>query len=113
MITAPTVPSGFSFTSLVRKVTAEERFPIAGVVANRVHDFPAQSGREDGDYPASLGRKLRANYRDFAQLTRRDVESLARLRRDAPAPVLVEVPVLEEPPASLESLKAFARLLAP
>ena len=65
----------------------------------------------DGDYPDALTKKLRANYRDFAQFTRRDVESLARLRGKTELPLLAKVPMLEKPPTSVDGLETFASLL--
>jgi hypothetical protein len=83
---------------------------VAGIIANRVYDFPA--GAEGGARaPAALRDKLVANYADFAALAARDRAALDTLQREAGAPLLAALPVLEEAPASVAGLRRIAALL--
>ena len=89
----------------------QEGFPVAGIIVNRAYDFPPLTPGADRRYPEPLARKLLANYEDFAALGSRDARSLARLRRQLRTPLLATLPVLEEAPASIGSLRHFAGLL--
>jgi len=87
-----------------------EALPLAGVIVNRVHDFPPRAAA--GKLPpcsAALARKLEANYRDYAALAQRDRESSLRMARDAQ--LLATLPVLEEPVTNLAELRRLAELL--
>jgi anion-transporting ArsA/GET3 family ATPase len=87
-------------------------FPLAGVVANRVVDFP-DPGRDAGAaYPEPLRRKLLDNYEDFTALSRRDRQALSRLQAETSLPVLAILAALEEPPSSVAGLDRLARLLS-
>jgi hypothetical protein len=90
----------------------QERFPVAGVIANRVYDFPPRATISAAQFPESLRRKLLANYDDLASLADRDRAALARLRKETALPLLALLPVLEEPPASKAGLRRFGALLA-
>lgn len=87
-------------------------YPVAGVIANRVHRFPALAAAAGSWAPPPLRDKLRANYRDFAALARRDDAALRELTTRTGAPLLAIVPVLEEAPASVAALRALADQLA-
>jgi anion-transporting ArsA/GET3 family ATPase len=89
----------------------QERFPIAGIIANRVHGFPPLAPSAGEPYPDPLRRKLVANYADFTALARRDAKALSALQRETHVPLLATLPVLEEPPTSLAGLRRFAGLL--
>jgi arsenite-transporting ATPase len=83
-------------------------FPVAGIIANRVYDFPAAPADAAARAPAALRKKLLANYADFSALAERDRAALAALEGAASAPLLAALPVLEEAPASLASLRRIA-----
>ena len=83
-------------------------YPVAGVIANRVYRFPPLVASAGDWAAAALRDKLRANYRDFAALARRDDASLRELTTRTGAPPLAIVPVLEEAPASLAALSGLA-----
>ncbi len=112
LVTTPE-PDTVTATIELHDDLVRESFPIAGIIVNRVHDFPSLAGDTGDEYPDPLRRKLRSNYSDFIALGQRDARALRRLRRDTTAPVLATVPVLEDPPSSLTSLHRFACLLAP
>jgi hypothetical protein len=86
-------------------------YPVAGIIANRVYRFPPLTGAAGDSAPPPLREKLRANYRDFAALARRDDAALRALSSHTGAPLLAIIPVLEEAPASLEALSALAARL--
>jgi anion-transporting ArsA/GET3 family ATPase len=90
----------------------QERFPVTGVIANRVYDFAPRSKNSATQFPDALRRKLLANYEDLARLADRDRAALARLRKETALPLLALLPVLEEPPVSMAGLRRFATLLA-
>lgn len=86
-------------------------YPVAGVIANRVHHFPPLSAAAGAWAPAALRATLRANYADFAALGARDDGALAVLAAAAHTPLLAALPALETPPASLAALVAVAAQL--
>ncbi|MGH7786316.1 MAG: ArsA family ATPase [Candidatus Binatia bacterium] len=86
--------------------------PVAGFIANRVYDFPPLAAGAGAAAPAPLRRKLLANYEDFAALATRDRAALDTLRTEAGVPLLATLPVLEEPPASLDALRQIAARLS-
>jgi anion-transporting ArsA/GET3 family ATPase len=88
-------------------------FPVAGLIANRIYDFPPLVAGAGAHAPPALRKKLLANYADFAALGARDRAALDRLAAQASAPVLAVLPVLEQPPASLDGLRAVAARLDP
>jgi anion-transporting ArsA/GET3 family ATPase len=86
-------------------------FPLAGVIANRVFDFP-DLGKDPGTkVPPPLRRKLLDNYADFAALSRRDRAALALLQAETTLPVLAVLAALEEPPSSVAGLDRLTRSL--
>jgi anion-transporting ArsA/GET3 family ATPase len=86
-------------------------FPLAGIVANRVFDFPDATKNAAARYPAEMRRKLLENYRDFTALSRRDRHALSRLESETGSPLLAILAALEEPPSSVEGLDLFTRSL--
>ena len=84
------------------------KFAVAGIIANRVYDFPPLEQKSRTRIPATLREKLIANYADFAALGARDRAALEILETKASAPLLAVVPVLEEPPASVAGLRRVA-----
>jgi anion-transporting ArsA/GET3 family ATPase len=89
----------------------DARFPVGGVVVNRVHHFAPLPEGAGAAYPAALRHKLNANYADFTALSHRDAAALAQLRKKTGLPVIAVLPALEVPPASLHGLISFAREL--
>jgi anion-transporting ArsA/GET3 family ATPase len=107
IVTSPepnTVAASLAFTAELRAGD----YPVAGIIANRVHRFPPLAATAGSWAPPPLREKLRANYRDFAALARRDQAALRSLRSETGAPLLAIVPVLEDAPASLDALSALA-----
>lgn len=90
---------------------AELGFPLAGVVANRVFDFPDAPVDAGRQYPESLRRKLLENYEDFVALSQRDRNALARLEAETGLPILAILAALEEPPSSMIGLDRLTGLL--
>jgi anion-transporting ArsA/GET3 family ATPase len=86
-------------------------YPVAGIIANRVYRFAPLAASAGTWAPAALREKLRANYRDFAALSRRDDTALRALTKRTGTPLLAVVPVMEEPPSSLVTLSALAQKL--
>jgi len=87
-------------------------FPIAGIIANRVYEFPPLAATAGRQVPPRLREKLLANYADFAALSARDRAALAALQRDTSSALLATLPALEEPPTSIAGLRAIAAQLA-
>jgi anion-transporting ArsA/GET3 family ATPase len=91
------------------------RFPVAGIIANRVLAFPRF------DDPAALvaaweeplRSKLLLNYAELRELSRRDRRALRRLHDETGAPLLAAVPAVTDAPTSLAGLESFARRLVP
>lgn len=111
LVTTPEPDTIDAVIALHQELT-RERFPVAGVIANRVHAFPPVDEAGATTFPEPLRHKLLTNYADFATLTRRDQHGLERLRRETGSPILATLPVLIEPPASLVGLTRFAALLS-
>jgi hypothetical protein len=86
-------------------------YPLAGVVANRVFDFPNLDLEAGATYPQTLRRKLLDNYEDFAALSRRDRAALALLQAETTLPILAVLAALEEPPSSVAGLDRLTRSL--
>ncbi len=86
-------------------------FPVAGVIANRVHDFPPPTDYAGLAYPEGLRRKLLSNYSDFVALAERDGSALARLHNEMTTPLLMALPTFEEAPTSFAGLSRMAALL--
>src|SRR5262249_30049709 len=89
----------------------QEGFHVAGVIANRVYDFPPVGALTNNTYPEPLRRKLLATYEDSAALAERDGGAFARLQETGGIPLLAQLPVFAEPPTSLASLRRFSDLL--
>jgi hypothetical protein len=112
IVTSPepnTVAASLAFDAELR----DGGYPVAGIIANRVYQFPPVAAAAGTWAPKALREKLRANYEDFAALSRRDAAALRALSRDTGAPLLALVPMLEEAPASLDALTALAERLRP
>lgn len=110
VVTAPepsTVAASLAFDAELRAAG----YPVAGIIANRVYRFPPLAAAAGAWAAPPLRGRLRDNYRDFAALARRDGAALGDLAARAGAPPLAIIPVLEEPPASLDALSAIADLL--
>jgi anion-transporting ArsA/GET3 family ATPase len=96
-------------------------FPVAGVVANRVLAFPeldggaAASGAAGAslDCSDSMRKRLRLNYAELRELSRRDQRALKRLHAETRVPLLAAVPAVSEAPTSLARLHRFAQILVP
>jgi anion-transporting ArsA/GET3 family ATPase len=86
-------------------------YPVAGIIANRVYDFPPLAPGAGRQAAAALRGKLIANYADFAALGARDRAALDALRSESSVPLLAVLPVLEEAPTSLAALRRIAALL--
>src|SRR5262249_6003316 len=102
-------------TAAPRPFARERRaggFPIAGIIANRVYEFPPLAATAGRQVPPRLREKLLANYADFAALSARDRAALAALQRDTGSALLATLPALEEPPTSIAGLRAIAAPLA-
>jgi len=110
LVTTPE-PETVDATIELHRDLREARFPVAGIVANRVHRFPDLPDDAGKRMPKSLLPKLLANYADFAALSRRDRVELARLADRTALPLLAVLPVLERPPSSIQGLLYFAALL--
>ncbi|GIW45528.1 MAG: anion transporter [Candidatus Binatia bacterium] len=88
-------------------------YPLAGVVANRVHLFSGKATAR-ARTAGSLARRLEQNYRALLARSERDQRLLGELLRDTGLPLLAIVPVQPTPPASLDTLEDIAaHLLAP
>ncbi|MCX8073155.1 MAG: AAA family ATPase [Candidatus Binatia bacterium] len=85
-------------------------YPVAGIVANRVHMFASQTLPESVG-PDPFTRRLWQNYRALAARSQRDAEELARLVKKAGLPILARVPVQATPPCSLSGLAQVAEHL--
>jgi anion-transporting ArsA/GET3 family ATPase len=110
LVTTPepnTVAACMSFHRELRELG----FPLAGVVANRVFDFPVPGRNAGAQYPEPLRRKLLANYEDFSALSQRDRQALASLQAETSLPLLAILAALEEPPTSVAGLDRLTRQL--
>lgn len=110
LVTTPE-PDTIESTIEFHRELERERFPVAGVIANRVHRFPELAAGHGAGYPEALRRKLLANYGDFRALSDRDARALERLARETRLPLLAVLPVFDTPPASRDGLERFAELL--
>lgn len=110
LVTTPE-PETIAETIAFDRELREEGFPVAGVIANRVHDFPPLDGSAGRGIPEPLRQKLCANYEDFAALAVREAIALARLEEATGAPLLAVLPALEQAPSSLAGLALLARRL--
>jgi anion-transporting ArsA/GET3 family ATPase len=92
----------------------EERFRMAGVIANRLLSFPHLQNPEQAvaQWPPPLQRKLLQNYADLRQLARRDQRAMRRLHSATRLPLIAAIPAVVEPPTSLPALSRFTALLA-
>jgi anion-transporting ArsA/GET3 family ATPase len=110
IVTTPE-PSIVAATLAFDRELGRAAFPIAGVIANRVYDFPPLAPDAGERAPAALRRKLRDSYADFAALAARDRAALDALQSQASAPLLAALPVFEDAPTSLAGLRRVAALL--
>ena len=92
---------------------APAAIPVAGIIANRVYDFPPLAADAGGAaHRPRCARKLLANYADFAALGARDARALRALRAARHAPLLATVPVLGRRRRRWPALRQIAALLA-
>jgi anion-transporting ArsA/GET3 family ATPase len=111
LVTSPESDTIDSTIEFHRELGADG-FPVAGVIANRVLDFPPLPRGAGRGTPAALRRKLLANYRDYQARSAREREQLERLTELA-SPLLASLPRLADGAASLAGLVQLAHLLAP
>jgi anion-transporting ArsA/GET3 family ATPase len=111
-IVATPEPNTVTATLAFDRELRESGFSVAGIIANRTHDFPPLTAQAGARAPAALRKKLVANYADFALLAARDRAALDALQSQAGVPLLAVLPVLEEAPTSLDGLRRIATLLA-
>jgi anion-transporting ArsA/GET3 family ATPase len=92
----------------------EERFPIAGVIANRLFAFPRLRDAKNavGRWPPALRRKLLQNYAELHELAQRDRRAMRQLHERTALPLIAAIPAVAEPPTSLPALSRFTALLA-
>ena len=109
-IIATPEPNTLSATLAFDRELGAGNYPVAGIIANRVYDFPPLLRGAGRQIPAPLRDKLTANYADFAALGARDRAALETLRAEASVPLLAALPVLEEAPTSLTALRRVATL---
>jgi anion-transporting ArsA/GET3 family ATPase len=90
-------------------------YPVAGVIANRVIAFPrlAEDDPSLQRWEGGLAGKLRRNYRELHELSRRDRRALQRLHTETGVPLLGAVPAVTEAPTTMVGLRRFADLLVP
>ena len=90
-------------------------YPVAGVIANRVVAFPRWHEDEVAlaHWDKSLVNKLRRNYADLRELSRRDRIALQHLHSQTRVPLLGAVPAVSAAPTTIEGLRRFAGLLVP
>ncbi|GBD24887.1 Septum site-determining protein MinD [bacterium HR30] len=86
------------------------RYPIAGVVANRVHCFGGQQ-RTKPNIDDPFVRRLWENYLALTERSQRDAQALAELVRSSGLPLLATIPVQSNPPVSVSALCEMARYL--
>jgi anion-transporting ArsA/GET3 family ATPase len=111
VIVATADPNTVAATLAFDRDLRRREFPVAGIIANRVYDFPTLASNAGRQAPPALRDKLLANYADFAALGARDRSTLDALEQAAGAPLLAALPVLEDAPASLAGLRRVAALL--
>lgn len=90
-------------------------YPVAGVIANRVVAFPRLLESEPAlaKWEAGLTNKLRRNYQELRELSRRDRRALQHLHSQTHVPLLGAVPAVNIAPTTVEGLRRFATLLVP
>ncbi len=87
---------------------AAGKYPVAGIIANRVIELPAMKPPADLATLPPLQRKLWRNYRELRELARRDEMALMRLRTETGLPLLATVRATNDAPTSIAGLKKFA-----
>lgn len=85
------------------------QYPVAGVVANRVHVFGTPAALPPTANVDSFTRRLWANYRDLATRSERDSEWLSTLARETGLALLARIPAQASPPNSIAALESLAR----
>ena len=114
LVTSPD-PHTADLAGAFHRELAASKFPIAGIIANRVVAFPRvrdqQAAVAGWDEP--LRGRLLANYAALLRVSRRDRRTLRRLQDVTGAPLLGAVPAITAPPTSLSGLADFAQLLVP
>ncbi len=109
LVTTPEPPT----LAVARELATELRaggYPIAGIIANRVHCFTKQERLKPQTNDPFL-RRLWNNYAVLAERSARDVQALWALAQHVDLPVLATVPMQPSPPTSIPALRAMARHL--
>lgn len=89
-------------------------FPLAGIIANRLHRFPPLPADAGSDVPEPLRRKLHENYGWYRNLCLREEQLLDQLARRTGLSVLAAVARRDPPPVTVEALRSLAEgLLLP
>ena len=89
----------------------EGKFPVAGIIVNRVLTFP------DGDstrIPADLvdiERKLQKNYRELAEISEYHLGYLDKLLQGTQLPLLATIPARNDRPTSVAALSELAAVI--
>ena len=113
VLVTSTEPSTIAQTIAFHRDLVVDAFPVAGVIANRVFDFPSPEACAAAlaAWEEPLRGKLVRNQAELHELTRRDAGSLERLQSETGLRLLAAVPQATEAPASLAALEAFAQEL--
>jgi len=91
---------------------SEGRYPMAGIVANRLLAFdPLNNPAKASEFPEPLRSKLLRNYAELAALTARQRAALRELHDEVGLPLLAAVPAVGDAPTSLAGLERFSRTL--
>jgi anion-transporting ArsA/GET3 family ATPase len=111
LISIPELDTAAATVALAQELR-EDSMPLAGVIANRVHEFPPRESIRPPRCSADLLRKLEINYADFDALARRDARATEALSERLGTPLLARIPALDDPVASLPQLRQLADLLS-
>ncbi len=111
IVTTPETPAIRTASELYADLCSN-RLRVAGIVANQVNRaLPLRKNHHLRCSPA-LRESLIENHEDYRQRARRDRKALREIERDI-APVIANIPRLEQPISSLEHLATMARILLP
>ncbi len=88
----------------------EGGYPVAGVVANRVHAF-RQMARTSHEPTDPISTKLWANYQDLAARSAHEHTVLTEFVQRIRLPLLATIPVQAVPPTSIAGLENLAAVL--
>ncbi|HYD48532.1 MAG TPA: ArsA-related P-loop ATPase [Terriglobales bacterium] len=90
-----------------------DKFPVAGIIANRVIAFPAPRLHKLQQWDEPLRSHLLANQRALHALAVRDQRTLTELHEKTDVEVLALLPMSAAAPTSLPQIADLARRLAP